>query len=194
MQSLLPRNRGRRWPTGRMRRLSRPATCEKSPLTPALSPKSFAIALPCNTTRKHANDLGERGQNVRIEPRMRNFKSRRRRRVWKPSPAAQGSESTARWPPVFPRVFGNSHRWLAPNGTHFEFVVPPSGGSLQVFPCKFRLKAALQTNGADKVSAIGLAPFRSLSPRHWGQARRKLQHQYSGVSNVAMSVWATQAE
>ena len=50
---------------------------------------------------------------------------------------------------------------LTPNGTHFEFVVPPSGGCLQNIPCEFRLKAELQTIAADKVSTSGLTPLRS---------------------------------
>ena len=49
-------------------------------------------------------------------------------------------------------------RGREPNGIHFQFVVPPSGGVLQVSPCIFRLKAGLQTMAGDKVTAIGLAP------------------------------------
>jgi hypothetical protein len=43
---------------------------EKKPPHPALSPNSFAIALPCHTTRKHANELGEREhqpQNAQLQ-------------------------------------------------------------------------------------------------------------------------------
>jgi hypothetical protein len=66
--SLLPRFRGRRWPTGRMRGLSRKAACEKVPLTLALSPESFATALPCFGVCNHANDSGERGHNSAVRP------------------------------------------------------------------------------------------------------------------------------
>jgi len=62
-----------------------------------------------------------------------------------------------------------SQRGTSPNGTHFVFVVPTSGGNRRSGPCEFRLKAGLQTNNRDKVSAIGRQPtdriqFDSVAP------------------------------
>ena len=61
---LLPRNRGRRWPTGRMRGSAGLTMCEQSPPHPALSPNSFAAKLHHYGVCRHANELGERGHVV----------------------------------------------------------------------------------------------------------------------------------
>ena len=53
-KSLLPRNRGRRWPTGRMRGLTNMATCEKSPLTlpsPPIRLRRRCLLVQCANTQ-----------------------------------------------------------------------------------------------------------------------------------------------
>ncbi len=60
--SLLPRNRERRWPTGRMRGLSRMSTCKKSPFTPTLSPNLFATTLQRKTTQSPQTNRGRGGK------------------------------------------------------------------------------------------------------------------------------------
>jgi hypothetical protein len=47
----------------------------EKPPHPCLSPKSFAASRLCNSSVQTANDLGERGQNSAMQPKVRNFKT-----------------------------------------------------------------------------------------------------------------------
>jgi hypothetical protein len=108
--SLLPRSRGRRWPTGRMRGPQRKAACEKIPLTLALSPKSFASSLSRFAVCNHANDSGERGQDPAVPPEQIQDKPEHAKFITFAQPRVGPASNASAGPPCMHAAIGGPAR------------------------------------------------------------------------------------